>query len=75
MSPKAIIEEAGDDKATSSRLKITLSKSLLGHPEKHRRIARALGLTRTHRSVVQYDTPIIRGMIMKISHLLTVEAA
>jgi len=56
-------------------LKITLSKSLLGRPDKHRRIARALGLTRTHRSVMHFDTPIIRGMIMKISHLLTVEAA
>jgi large subunit ribosomal protein L30 len=74
MSPNATIE-ADADKAPAKHLKITLSKSLLGHPEKHRRVARALGLTRTHRSVMQYDTPIIRGMIMKISHLLTVEVA
>lgn len=57
------------------RLKITLTRSLLGRPEKHRRVARALGLNRTQRSVLHYDTPIIQGMIQKISHLLTVEVA
>lgn len=59
----------------SQQLKITLTRSLLGRPEKHRRVARALGLTKSQRTVVQYDTPIIRGMINKISHLLTVEVA
>ena len=59
----------------ATQVKVTLTRSLLGHPEKHRRVARALGLTKSHRSVVQYDTPVIRGMINKISHLLTVEVA
>ncbi|MEM0950870.1 MAG: 50S ribosomal protein L30 [Cyanobacteria bacterium P01_H01_bin.74] len=52
---------------------MTLTRSLLGRPEKHRRVAASLGLKRSQRSVFQYDTPIIRGMINKISHLLTVE--
>ncbi|HEY9686788.1 MAG TPA: 50S ribosomal protein L30 [Coleofasciculaceae cyanobacterium] len=57
------------------QIRVTLTKSLLGRPEKHCRVAKALGLTKSQRSVVHYDTPIIRGMINKISHLLTVEAA
>jgi large subunit ribosomal protein L30 len=57
------------------QVRVTLTRSLLGRPDKHRRVARALGLTKTNRSVVHYDTPIIRGMINKISHLLTVEVA
>jgi large subunit ribosomal protein L30 len=68
MSPKS-------EQQNAQQLKITLTKSLLGRPEKHRRVAKALGLTKSQRSVVQYDTPIIRGMINKISHLLTVEVA
>lgn len=57
------------------QLRITLTRSLLGRPDKHRRVAKALGLTKSNQTVVQYDTPIIRGMINKISHLLTVEVA
>lgn len=67
--------ENSEQQKSDRQLKITLTRSLLGRPEKHRRVARALGLTKSQRSVVQYDTPIIRGMINKISHLLTVEVA
>jgi large subunit ribosomal protein L30 len=63
------------EKQEAQKLKITLVKSLLGRTQHHCRIAKALGLTKTNSSVVQYDTPIIRGMIRKISHLLTVEVA
>lgn len=65
-----------EKKGTAERqLRITLTRSLLGRPDKHRRVAKALGLNKSQRSVLQYDTPIIRGMINKISHLLTVEVA
>ena len=57
------------------QLKITLTRSLLGRMDKHRRVAKALGLTKMHRTVTHDDTPTIRGMIRKISHLLTVEVA
>lgn len=70
MSPNQNEQQKSD-----RQLKITLTRSLLGRPEKHRRVAQALGLNKSQRSVVQYDTPIIRGMINKISHLLTVEVA
>ena len=57
------------------KVRITLTRSLLGRPEKQCRVANALGLRKSQRSVVHYDTPIIRGMINKIPHLLTVEVA
>jgi large subunit ribosomal protein L30 len=59
-------------KSNGKTLKITLSKSLLGRPDKHRRVAKALGLKKLHSSVMQADTPIIRGMINTIPHLITV---
>jgi large subunit ribosomal protein L30 len=70
MSPKD-----SEQSQSGRQLKITLVRSLLGRPEKHRRVAKALGLTKSQNFVLQYDSPIIRGMINKISHLLTVEVA
>jgi large subunit ribosomal protein L30 len=64
-----------EEQKSNAQLKITLTRSLLGRPEKHRRVARALGLNKSQRFVLQYDSAIIRGMINKISHLLTVEIA
>ena len=57
----------------AKEVKVTLRRSLLGTPEKHRKVARALGLGKRNRSVVQYDTPTIRGMINKISYLLDIQ--
>ena len=54
-------------------IKITLIRSLIGRPEKHRRIARALGLRKLNSTVVHRDTPSIRGMISKINHLVKIE--
>jgi large subunit ribosomal protein L30 len=54
------------------KLKITLKRSLIGRPEKHRRIIRALGLRKVNQTVIHNDTPSIRGMINKTSHLLEV---
>lgn len=57
----------------NKQIKVTLVKSLLGRPDKQRRVAKALGLEKTQRTVTHYDTPIIRGMVNKIPHLLSVE--
>jgi large subunit ribosomal protein L30 len=57
----------------SGAFKITLKKSVVGRPEKHRRTVRSLGLRKMNKTVVLKDTPNIRGMIRKVSHLLEVE--
>jgi large subunit ribosomal protein L30 len=54
-------------------LRITLRKSMIGRPEKHRRVVNSLGLRRVNKTVVLKDTPTVRGMIRKVSHMLEVE--
>ncbi len=58
---------------SSGKLKITQVRSLVGRPQKHRRVVWALGLRRNQTSVVHDDTPSIRGMVQKVCHLVTVE--
>ena len=48
-------------------------KSYIGRPEQQRKILRGMGLMRLNRSVVLADTPEIRGMAKKVSHLVAVE--
>ena len=54
-------------------LKITLVRSCIGRSQKQRDNVRALGLRKLNSSVIRKDTPSIRGMINKVSHLLKVE--
>lgn len=57
----------------SGSIKVTLAKSMIGRPEKHRKVLRAMGLTKVNRTVCLQDTPAVQGMIRKVSHLLRVE--
>ena len=57
----------------AAKLKIVLTRSLIGRPNDQRDTARVLGLTKIHHSVLQKDTPAIRGMIRKVEHLVSVE--
>ncbi len=54
------------------KIKITLVKGLAGKRADQKVVVRTLGLGKTHSSVVQEDTPSIRGMIDKVSHLVKV---
>jgi len=54
-------------------LRITLTKSPIGYSYRQKRTVRALGLRRMHQTVEQKDTPVIRGMIAKVKHLVVVE--
>ncbi len=54
------------------KITVILRKSLIGRPEKQRRIVRALGLRKINHSVTHDDTPSIRGMIHKTSHLVEI---
>jgi large subunit ribosomal protein L30 len=57
----------------SKELKITLIKSAIGRPQKHRLTVKSLGLHKIHETVVLKDTPQVRGMIKKISYLVKVD--
>lgn len=54
-------------------LNVTLIKSMIGRPEKHRKILVGMGLTRLNKTVQLKDAPEIRGMIAKVSHLVKAE--
>lgn len=56
-------------------LKITLVKSLIGVPEKLRKVVHALGLYKTNQEVKHHESSTIGGMLKKVSHLVKVEAA
>ncbi len=57
----------------SGTIKVTLVKSMIGRPEKHRRVLRGMGLTKLNRTVELEDSPAIRGMIRAVSHLVKAE--
>jgi large subunit ribosomal protein L30 len=57
----------------SGIVKVTLVKSMIARPEKHRKVLRGMGLTKLNRTVELKDTPSTRGMINKVSHLVKAE--
>jgi len=57
----------------SKQLKIKQIRSYIGRPEKQRQILKGLGLGKMNKTVVLQDTPEIRGMVKKLSHLVTME--
>ncbi len=62
-------------KSDGKKIKITLVKSGIARPGKHKVVLVGLGLRKLNHSVVRPDTPQIRGMIDKVSHLVRVEEA
>jgi large subunit ribosomal protein L30 len=59
----------------SKKLEITLTRSVIGRTERQRKTVQTLGLKKINDSVVREDTPAVRGMINKISHIVTVKEA
>jgi len=62
-------------KEAAKMLKITQIRSGIGLPRDQRATVRALGIKRMHMTVEQPDTPVIRGMVFKVKHLVKVEEA
>jgi large subunit ribosomal protein L30 len=58
-----------------ANVRITLKRSLIGNTEPQRRTIRALGLRRIGQTVEHGDSRALRGMILKVSHLISVEEA
>ena len=59
----------------SKKVEITLTRSVIGTTEVQGKTVEALGLKKIRQSVVREDTPSVRGMINRISHLITVKEA
>ncbi|MEJ2148334.1 MAG: 50S ribosomal protein L30 [Chloroflexota bacterium] len=60
-------------KAKEKMLRIKLVKSPIGYSQRHKDTVRSLGLRKMHQVVEQADTPSVRGMLLKVAHLVDVE--
>ncbi|MEZ4519592.1 MAG: 50S ribosomal protein L30 [Chloroflexota bacterium] len=57
----------------SKKLRVTYTKSAIGYTERQKATIRALGFRKLNQTVEHDDTPDIRGMVNRVSHLVTVE--
>ncbi|MCH7479809.1 MAG: 50S ribosomal protein L30 [Chloroflexi bacterium] len=62
-----------EKKKTGKTIEVTLIKSPIGYSQRQKGTVRALGLRRMNQTRTHEDTPVIRGMIAKVSHLLKVQ--
>jgi len=61
------------EKTTPKMLRITLLKSAIGYSERHKATVRALGFRKLHQTVELPDNASVRGMLLKVNHLVKVE--
>ncbi|MGP4072801.1 50S ribosomal protein L30 [Piscibacillus sp. B03] len=59
----------------ANKLEITLTRSVIGRKQDQRDTVKALGLNKIRQTVVLEDTPAVRGMVNKVSHLVSVKEA
>ncbi len=59
--------------AEKRQIQFSLIKSTIGVKPKQRRTAVALGLTKIGKVVEKPDTPVVRGMLKRISHLIQIK--
>jgi large subunit ribosomal protein L30 len=56
-----------------TKIKIIQTRSVIDRPKDQKKTIEALGLGRPNWEVIHKDTPQIRGMINKVSHLVKIE--
>jgi large subunit ribosomal protein L30 len=56
-----------------TRLRVTQTRSVIRRPKDQKDTVRRLGLHRIRDSVIKEDRPDIRGMLLKVRHLVRVE--
>lgn len=59
-------------KTANKQIKIKLVRGLIGCSEAQRKVVKALGFTKKDQVVEHYDSPVIMGMVNKISHLVKI---
>ena len=70
---RKICSQVNGVRSMVGKIRVTLVKSMIGRPEKHRKVLRGMGLTKLNKTVELVDTPSIRGMINKVSHMVKTE--
>ena len=57
----------------NKELRVTLKRSAIGSPSNQREILKGMGLLKINKMVILKDCPEIRGMVNKVSHLVSCE--
>ncbi len=57
----------------AAEITVTLKRSPIGRPDYFRKVLKGLGLVKMNKTVVLKDTPEIRGMVNKVSHMVVVK--
>jgi len=60
-------------KAVEKMIKVTLVRSPIGFPKPQKATVRALGFRRLHQTLELEDTPVVRGMLVKVIHMIEIE--
>jgi large subunit ribosomal protein L30 len=58
---------------SAKKLRVTWERSAIGYSVKHKATIKALGLRRLHQVVELVDSPGVRGMLIKVNHLVKIE--
>lgn len=64
---------SGGERNSGGTIKVTLVRSTIGRPKNQELTVRALGLRKLHQTVELPDTDSVRGMVMKVRHLVDVQ--
>lgn len=57
----------------AGEIKVTLKRSSIGRDKYFAKVIKGLGFRRLNQTVVLQDTPEVRGMLNKVSHMVSVE--
>lgn len=60
------------DIESTNTIQVTLVRSPIGYEKSQKATVKALGLRKMHQTVEKADTPMVRGMINKVRHLVSV---
>ena len=71
--PKSETKTKRKTKKKEKLIRITLVKSPIGYNISQKRTVKALGLRKMNQTVEHKDSPTLRGMLTKVSHLIQVE--
>ena len=58
--------------ANKKMIRIKWVRSAICTPEKHKKVVKGLGFTRLNQVVEREDSPSIRGMVLKVPHLVEI---
>ena len=71
--PKSETKTKRKSKKKEKLIRVTLVKSPIGYNLSQKRTVKALGLRKMNQTVEHNDSPTLRGMLNKVSHLIQVE--